>query len=106
MFFGLFSKTYKDQNGYRRFKDSDKLVHRYVAEKKIGHKLSPGSVVHHKNRNKSDNRSSNLWVFRSQSDHDRTHKRDAFRFGKRASYQGFRKKRKSSNNRYRRRSFW
>jgi hypothetical protein len=30
----LFSDTYTDQKGYKRYKDSGKPVHRYVAEKK------------------------------------------------------------------------
>jgi hypothetical protein len=30
------SKVYLDENGYYRFKDSNKLVHRWAAEKKLG----------------------------------------------------------------------
>jgi hypothetical protein len=37
----------------------------------------PGEVVHHKNRNKSDDSMDNLWVFRNQDAHDRAHKIDA-----------------------------
>ncbi len=33
------SKTYKDSRGYYRFKDADKPVHRWAAEKKLGRKL-------------------------------------------------------------------
>lgn len=87
------SKTYKDEKGYVRFKGSDQPLHRYVAEKKLGRKLNPGEVVHHKNRNKADNKRSNLWVFKNQDDHDKVHKVDAERHGKAASYQGFKKKR-------------
>jgi len=89
--FGLFSpkKTYVDERGYERFKDTDKPVHRWAAEKKLGRKLKRGEVVHHKNRNKQDNRRSNLWVFSSQAEHDAAHKKDAKKHGKRASYQGF-----------------
>ena len=49
------SKVYVDDKGYFRFKDSGKLVHRWVDEKKLGRKLRAGEVVHHINRNKRDN---------------------------------------------------
>jgi len=74
--------TYGDRWGNIRYRDSGKTVARGVMEKLFGHKLKEGSVVHHKNRNKSDNRRSNLWVFRSQKEHDRTHRRDKRRFGR------------------------
>jgi len=67
------AKTYIDGNGYRRFADSGKSVSRWVAEKKFGHSLSKGSVVHHRNRNKLDNKPSNLWVFKSQKRHNSVH---------------------------------
>jgi hypothetical protein len=52
-----------DGNGYARYVDSNKLVHRYVAERYIlGRKLLPNEEVHHKNRNKLDNRAGNLQV--------------------------------------------
>ncbi|MFC1932928.1 HNH endonuclease [Chloroflexota bacterium] len=37
--------------------------------------------VHHINRDKTDNRRSNLWVFKSQEQHHTTHKKDKKRFG-------------------------
>ena len=67
-------KTYIDENGYRRFTDSNKLVHRYVVEKKIGRKLRQGEIVHHINRNKLDNSPENLEVFANQEEHEKHHK--------------------------------
>lgn len=87
----LVSDTYTDRNGYKRYKDSNKLVHRYAAEKRIGRKLRKGEVVHHINRDKSDNSKKNLWVFKNQDAHDRAHRIDAMRHGKKASYKGFKK---------------
>ena len=73
--------TYFDKDGYKRFSDSDILVHRHVAEMKLSRKLRPGEVVHHINRNKTDNRRKNLWVFRSQGEHHHIHKKDEKRTG-------------------------
>jgi len=54
---------YIDDNGYARYTDTNIPVHRHVAEKYIlGRKLLPGEDVHHKNRNKLDNRIQNLQV--------------------------------------------
>ncbi len=91
LIFRLFSssKTYKDERGYSRFRDSNKPVHRWAASKKLGRSLRKGEVVHHKNRNKSDNSFANLWVFGSQKEHDRAHKIDAKRHGKKVSFLGF-----------------
>lgn len=85
----LLSDEYIDQRGYRRDKGSNQLAHRKVAEKKLGRKLKAGEVVHHKDRNKQNNTPGNLWVFKNQEEHDRAHKLDAKRFGKKASYKGF-----------------
>jgi len=87
--------TYEDKKGYLRFKGSDKLVHRWVAEKKIKRKLKKGEVVHHKDRNKKNNNSYNLHVFSSQKQHDFIHKKDAKKHGKKVSYKGFEKKSRS-----------
>jgi len=62
-------KTFIASNGYRKFKDSGTLVHRWVAEKSIGRELKSGEVVHHKNGNKLDNTPKNLTVYRNQSEH-------------------------------------
>lgn len=84
---GLFS--FVDNRGYKRRKGSNRLIHRIRAEKKLGRPLRKGEVVHHKNRNKRDNSLGNLHVFKDHKSHDRAHKWDAFRFGKKASYKGF-----------------
>jgi len=74
---GLFDsnerKTYRDDNGYLRFKDSDRLVHRWIASKKIGRKLKRDEIVHHINMNKMDNDASNLYVCRDQREHEKIH---------------------------------
>lgn len=72
------SKTYRDARGYLRFKDSGRLVHRWKAEKKLRRKLKPGEVVHHKNRIKTDNRTSNLEVLTSRKAHWARHAQDAW----------------------------
>jgi hypothetical protein len=81
---------YIDRNGYARFSDSGKLVHRWMAEKKIGRKLNYWEVVHHINRDKLDNHSNNLYVCRNQFHHDFIHLIDAYRFGPMVSLYGFR----------------
>lgn len=52
-------KSYRDANGYLRFIDSNKLVHRYLAEKRLGRKLYPWEVVHHIDGNKCNNDADN-----------------------------------------------
>ncbi|MBL0073969.1 MAG: HNH endonuclease [Bacteroidetes bacterium] len=88
------SNTYTDKKGYKRFKDSNKPVHRSEAEKKLGRKLKPKEVVHHKDRDKTNNSFRNLHVFPDQKTHDKVHKYDASRFGNNASYKGYKKKKK------------
>lgn len=78
------ARWFIDKNGYRRFSDSGKLVHRRVAEKKIGRELHAGEVVHHINRDKRDNSCDNLWVFTGrdgQKKHTNTHRNDKRKFG-------------------------
>lgn len=86
------SRVYLDENGYYRFRDSNKLVHRWAAEKKLGRRLQPLEVVHHINRNKRDNSADNLMVLPNQEAHDRLHERDALYFGRGYSYWGGPKK--------------
>ena len=47
--------------------------HRLVIEKSLGRYLEPEEVVHHINKIKSDNRSDNLILFKTQGDHLRHH---------------------------------
>ena len=68
-------QTYIDTNGYLRFEDSNKLVHRWVAEKTIGRRLYSNEVVHHRDGNKLNNNRSNLQVFSSQDEHHILHQR-------------------------------
>lgn len=75
------SIVYKDKWGNIRYCDSHKTIAVAMVEKLFGHKLYPGSVVHHKNRKKSDNRTCNLWVFKSQKEHDRIHREDKRKYG-------------------------
>jgi len=72
-------KTYIDDDGYKRFKDSDKLVHRWIALNKIylpnKHKYRfPFSkyVVHHIDLNKLNNDVSNLEII-TQNEHEDIH---------------------------------
>ena len=96
--FDFFKNTYSDKRGYKRYKDDNIPVHRKAAEKKLGRKLKKGEVVHHKDRNKQNNSSDNLHVFKNQNEHDKAHKYDAKRFGKNYSFKG--------NKRNERKSFW
>ena len=66
----------RDDNGYKRSSNDDELIHRKVAAKKLGRPIGQKEVVHHLNRNKEDNRPSNLYVFKSQKSHNKIHKKD------------------------------
>lgn len=72
-------KTFIDEKGYRRFLGSGKLVHRWVAEKKLGRKLHPGEIVHHINQEKLDNRPDNLEILPNQEIHDDIHREEGIR---------------------------
>jgi hypothetical protein len=64
-------KTYISKKGYRKFKGSGKLVHRWAAEKKLRRKLKPREVVHHRDGNPLNNSPRNLKVYPDQSTHMR-----------------------------------
>jgi hypothetical protein len=72
------NKTYIDRDGYKRFTDSDRLVHRWVMEKYLKRKLSYEEVVHHIDGDKQNNKPGNLRLFANQAEHDKFH-RDHFR---------------------------
>lgn len=72
--------SYQDKRGYLRFRDSNKLVHRYVAEKKLGRALENWEVVHHVDGNKLNNRHANLEVC-SREEHDAIHRRNQLVYG-------------------------
>lgn len=78
---------FKDSKGYKHFANSGKAVHRHVGARMLGRPLRKGEVVHHKNRDKTDNRRRNLWVFTNKngesgwSRHNRTHWKDKKRTG-------------------------
>lgn len=81
-------KTHVNNNGYRVYNDTDTLVHRHMAEIKLGRPLRPGEVVHHIDRNKQNNNPSNLHVFANQQSHWNAHKQDAVRYGTDYSFKG------------------
>jgi hypothetical protein len=63
------SRTFVGKGGYRRFKGSGKLVHRWVAEKELKRKLKRREVVHHIDGNPLNNSPNNLKVYKNQSQH-------------------------------------
>jgi hypothetical protein len=70
-------RTYIDDRGYRRFSESNYLVHRWVAGKKMGRKLGRREVVHHIDHNRLNNSPENLYACRNQYEHERIHEKDA-----------------------------
>lgn len=67
-------KTYIDNRGYRRFKNSGILVHRWIVGKVFGRESLRGNVVHHIDGNKLNNSPDNL-IPMSWSRHSRLHYR-------------------------------
>ena len=72
------TKIYIDNNGYKRFRDSDRLVHRWMAYKYLYkrslhfHSFSHYHV-HHKDKNKLNNDVSNLMML-APEEHNAIHK--------------------------------
>ena len=62
----------KRSDGYLRYSDSDKYVHRSVMEKHLGRKLDSNEVVHHIDGNTSNNDINNLKIF-TNSEHRKLH---------------------------------
>ena len=63
----------QNHNPYIRLWDEAKqetyYEHRRVAEQKLGRKLKPGEVVHHRDSDKQNNGFSNIVIFSSQRAH-------------------------------------
>jgi hypothetical protein len=57
-----------DKQGYARF-GNDTHIHRHVMEHMLGRKLVGEECVHHKNRNKLDNRRENLQLCANDAEH-------------------------------------
>lgn len=61
-------------NHHRAEKGSGMVYeHIYLAEKYIGRPLEEQEVVHHEDRDRSNNSEENLFVFKTQEDHNRYH---------------------------------
>lgn len=67
-------KFYYDDNGYPRWRDTNELVHRTVAAKRVGGKIFPSMVVHHKDGNPHNFRTDNL-VILTRRQHSGLHRK-------------------------------
>ena len=62
-----------DKTHHRANADGMVYVHMIVAEQKLGRRLLPEEVVHHRDLNKLNNNPDNLMIFASNGDHTRFH---------------------------------
>jgi hypothetical protein len=82
----------KSMNGYIQIRTSKNVYefeHRIIMEEKIGRKLSSNEYVHHINGIKTDNRITNLLLYKGRGKHDKFHAHHQFRCptcGQRTSY--------------------
>lgn len=81
--------TVKKVGGYKRPKSShqrakghreavvvngkERVLHRYLMEKKLGRELKPEETVHHIDMDKSNNTRENLYLFENESEHGKAH---------------------------------
>ena len=65
----------KKPNHPRATKEGYVSEHRFIYEKFLGRYLKSSEVIHHINKNKSDNRLENLGYFENQSQHMKYHRR-------------------------------
>lgn len=68
----LITRPWQDSNGYWRH-GADSYIHRDVARQKLGRVLKKEEVVHHKDRNRSNNLWENLVVLPNQGEHLKLH---------------------------------
>ena len=72
-------------NGYLRFRNTGKLVHRWAKEKELGRPLEYWEVVHHIDGDRQNNRPENLAVMTAR-EHYRIHVLSAILLGKAAKF--------------------